>query len=100
MLTSNQGFERWEEVLHNEIMAAALLDRLLHRGHIVHIRGDSYPLRRHMELSKTIHPTASRAISAEPCAERENGTMTTAPVPPAAPKCAFSGQKCAIFDVR
>ena len=46
-------------------MAAALLDRLLHRCHIVNIRGNSYRMRRHMELSKSIHPTASRGVDAE-----------------------------------
>ena len=65
VLTSNQGFERWGEILHDEVMAAALLDRLLHRCHIVNIRGNSYRMRRHAELSKAIHPTASRAASAE-----------------------------------
>ena len=73
-LTSNQGFERWGEILHDEVMAAALLDRLLHRCHIVNIRGNSYRLRRHMELSKAIHPTASRAISAEHARNEETGS--------------------------
>ncbi|MDE2879062.1 ATP-binding protein [Candidatus Palauibacter soopunensis] len=44
-------------------MAAALLDRLLH-SHIVNIRGNSYRMRRHAELSKAIHPRASQ-IDAE-----------------------------------
>ncbi len=65
VLTSNQGFERWGEILHDEVMAAALLDRLLHRCYIVNIRGNSYRMRRHTELSKAIHPTAARALSAE-----------------------------------
>ncbi len=65
VVTSNKGFEQWGEILHDEVMAAALLDRLLHRCHIVNIRGNSYRMRRHMELSKAIHPTASRAVSAE-----------------------------------
>ncbi|MDE0604630.1 MAG: ATP-binding protein [bacterium] len=65
VLTSNQGFERWGEILHDEVMAAALLDRLLHRCHIVNIRGNSYRMRRNAELSKAIHPTAARAVSAE-----------------------------------
>ena len=65
MVTSNKGFEQWGEILHDEVMAAALLDRLLHRCHIVNIRGNSYRVRRRMELSKAIHPTASRAVSAE-----------------------------------
>ena len=29
VLTSNEGFEHWGEILHDEVMAAALLDRLL-----------------------------------------------------------------------
>ena len=65
VLTSNKGFEEWGEILHDEVMAAALLDRLLHRCHIVNIRGNSYRMRDHRELSKTIHPTAARAVSAE-----------------------------------
>ena len=28
VLTSNKGFEQWGEILHDEVMAAALLDRL------------------------------------------------------------------------
>ena len=38
----------------------ALLDRLLHRCHIVNIRGNSYRMRRHAELSKAVHPVGSR----------------------------------------
>ena len=60
VLTSNKGFEEWARILANDVMAAALLDRLLHRCHIVNIRGNSYRLRRHPELSKAIHPTAGR----------------------------------------
>ena len=65
VVTSNKGFEQWGEILHDEVMAAALLDRLLHRCHMVNIRANSYRMRRHAELSKAIHPTASRAVSAE-----------------------------------
>ena len=65
VLTSNKGFEEWGEILHDEVMAAALLDRLLHRCHIVNIRGNSYRMRDHRELAKSIHPTAARAVSAE-----------------------------------
>ena len=63
MLTSNKGFEEWGRILGDEVMAAALLDRLLHRCHIVNIRGNSHRMRRHAELSKAIHPVGSRANS-------------------------------------
>ena len=65
VLTSNQGFEQWGQILGDEVMAAALLDRVLHRCHIVNIPGNSYWLQHHAELSKTIHPTAARAVSAQ-----------------------------------
>jgi transposase-like protein len=35
VLTSNKGFEDWGEVFSDEVMAAALIDRLLHHCHIV-----------------------------------------------------------------
>ena len=65
VLTSNKGFEEWGQILGDEVMAAALLDRVLHRCHIVNIRGNSYRLRGHGELSKTIHPTAAKAVSVQ-----------------------------------
>ena len=42
VLTSNKGFEDWGGVLGDEVMAAALIDRLVHHCHIVNIRGNSY----------------------------------------------------------
>ena len=40
----------WGRVLGNEVMAAALIDRLLHHCHIVNIRGNSYRMRAHQNL--------------------------------------------------
>ena len=45
-----KGFEEWGAVLGNEVMAAALIDRLLHHCHIVNIRGNSYRMREHQQL--------------------------------------------------
>ena len=50
VLTSNKGFEDWGGVLGDEVMAAALIDRLLHHCHIVNIRGNSYRMREHRNL--------------------------------------------------
>ena len=50
VLTSNKGFEEWGGVLGDEVMAAALIDRLLHHCHIVNIRGNSYRMREHRNL--------------------------------------------------
>ena len=53
VLTSNKGFEEWGGVLGDEIMAAALIDRLLHHCHIVNIRGNSYRMREHQNLMRS-----------------------------------------------
>ena len=55
VLTSNKGFEEWGGVLGDEIMAAALIDRLLHHCHIVNIRGNSYRMRAHQDLLRPAH---------------------------------------------
>ena len=49
-LTSNKGFEEWGGVLDDEVMAAALIDRLVHHCHIVNIRGNSYRMKDHQNL--------------------------------------------------
>lgn len=49
VLTSNKGFEEWGEILGDEVMAAALIDRLIHHCHLVNIRGNSYRMRDHAE---------------------------------------------------
>ncbi|MCG8469836.1 MAG: IS21-like element helper ATPase IstB [Gemmatimonadetes bacterium] len=50
VLTSNKPFEEWGDVFGDDVMAAALIDRLLHHCHIVNIRGNSYRMRQHSEL--------------------------------------------------
>src|ERR1041384_1021584 len=45
VLTSNKGFEEWGDILGDDVMAAALIDRLLHHCHIVNIREDRYRMR-------------------------------------------------------
>jgi DNA replication protein DnaC len=50
VLTSNKSFEEWGEIFGDEVMAAALIDRLLHHCHIINIRGNSFRMRHHSEL--------------------------------------------------
>ncbi len=70
VLFSNKGFEEWGRILGDEIMAAALLDWLLHRCHIVNIRGNRYRMLRYAELSKAIHPLAKRETPKHPRRKR------------------------------
>ncbi len=63
VLTSNKGFEEWGAVFGDDVMAAALIDRIVHHCHLVNIRGNSYRMRAHTELYQTlradVEPTPS-----------------------------------------
>ena len=119
VLTSNKGFEEWGEILHDEVMAAALLDRLLHRCHIVNIRATatgcgttgSFPGPFIRRLPGPSVPSKPRSRSSHDDAATQHpgprsgrsASFAGAGVPRAyleAPrKCAiFNAQQCAIFD--
>lgn len=55
VLTSNKGFEARGDTLGDDVMAAALIDRLVHHCYIVNIRGNRYRLRQHAELARRLH---------------------------------------------
>lgn len=42
ILTSNKSFDCWAEMLGDEVMTTALLDRLLHHATVFSLEGDSY----------------------------------------------------------
>ena len=50
ILTSNRGFKEWGEIFGDNVIAAALLDRLLHHAVVIEIEGNSYRLREHADL--------------------------------------------------
>ena len=45
IVTSNRGFEAWGEILGDAMVAAALIDRLVHHATMVALKGKSYRLR-------------------------------------------------------
>ncbi len=49
ILTTNRGIASWGEIFEDTTVAAAILDRLLHRATVVHIDGESYRMRGHRE---------------------------------------------------
>lgn len=42
VVTSNKGFDTWAELLGDEVMTTALLDRLMHHAKIFSLSGESY----------------------------------------------------------
>ncbi|MGC8708612.1 MAG: ATP-binding protein, partial [Athalassotoga sp.] len=45
IVTSNRSFNEWNKIFEDEVIATAVLDRLLHHSTIINIRGKSYRLR-------------------------------------------------------
>jgi len=52
MLTTNLEFSRWGEMLPNEMLTAALIDRLTHRSHILNMNAVSYRLKQSVKKVK------------------------------------------------
>ncbi len=59
ILTSNKGVGSWGEVLGDTTVAAALLDRLLHRSVVLNLDGDSYRLRAHHARGEALRATTT-----------------------------------------
>jgi DNA replication protein DnaC len=45
IVTSNKPFGRWGEVFGDDVVAAAMIDRLVHHAEVISLKGDSYRLR-------------------------------------------------------
>lgn len=56
ILTSNLSFNDWGTLLGDEVLATAMLDRLLHHAEVISINGRSYRMRNHLENESSITP--------------------------------------------
>jgi len=59
VLTSNRGVGAWGEILGDTTVAAAMLDRLLHRSVVLNLDGDSYRLRAHHAANDALRRTTT-----------------------------------------
>jgi len=59
IFTTNKPLNEWGKVLHDEDMAAAILDRVLERGRFIHLDGPSGRTP-HRNLEQTLLPKAER----------------------------------------
>jgi DNA replication protein DnaC len=57
IVTSNKPFGRWGEVFGDEVVAAAMIDRLVHHAEVISLKGDSYRLK-DRDLGRP-HPAAT-----------------------------------------
>ncbi len=59
VITTNRGVSGWGEILGDTTVAAAMLDRLLHRSVVLNLDGDSYRLRDHNARSNQLRRTTT-----------------------------------------
>lgn len=50
ILTTNKPFARWAEMLGDEAIATATIDRLLHHAHVYSLKGDSYRMKDRLKI--------------------------------------------------
>src|ERR1700757_4106724 len=60
IFTTNKPLSEWGKVLHDEDLAAAILDRILERGRLIHLDGPSGRTR-HINFDDALPATANRA---------------------------------------
>ena len=53
ILTSNTSFAEWGKLMHDEVLATALLDRLLHHAEVMTINGKSYRMKDRLAATPT-----------------------------------------------
>ena len=58
ILTSNKSFVDWGEVFSDQVIATAILDRLLHHATTLNIKGESFRLKEKRKAG-LLHPTAN-----------------------------------------
>ena len=77
IVTSNKPFSGWSEIFGDDVVAAAMIDRLIHHAEIIALKGDSYRLR-DRDLARPTATTErnSRALPAKPGAGRQVHTLT------------------------
>jgi DNA replication protein DnaC len=59
ILTTNRGIPSWGQIFDDPMIAAAMLDRLLHRSVVLQIEGESYRMRAHRAQTERLR-TATR----------------------------------------
>ena len=59
VITTNRGVGAWGDILGDTTVAAAMLDRLLHRSIVINLDGESYRLRDHHAAAETLRRTTT-----------------------------------------
>ncbi len=63
ILTSNKSFIDWGEIFGDQVLATAILDRLLHHATTINIKGESFRLKEKRKAGLIGHPTKPEETS-------------------------------------
>ena len=87
-VTSNRGFEQWGEILGDAMVAAALIDRLVHHATMITLKGKSYVS---ANAASTSHPPPRLRRSATPPERRKSPLPANQAVKRAHPEIEATG---------
>ena len=73
-ITSNMPFGRWGEVFGDDVVAAAMIDRLVHHAEVISLTGSSYRTRARRELLAADPAAATRTTASPPAATTGEAT--------------------------
>ena len=45
IITTNKEFSNWSEIFADELLSRAIIDRIMHHSHVLHIKGKSYRIK-------------------------------------------------------
>jgi DNA replication protein DnaC len=65
VVTSNKSFVDWGEIFNDQVLATAILDRLLHHSTTINIKGESYRLREKRKAGMLSPETEPKEVMAE-----------------------------------
>ena len=91
IITTNKAPTEWVETLNDEILASALLDRLLYRCEVIKFTGSSYRLENRQTIFKTTG-TRNELISHFPYGRRPRGRF----LPPGPPRSTAGARNAAV----
>ena len=71
IITSNKSFVDWGEIFNDQILATAILDRLLHHATVLNIKGESYRLKEKRKAGFLGDHARAKELIQEKAAEKE-----------------------------
>lgn len=71
IITSNKSFVDWGEIFNDQVLATAILDRLLHHATVLNIKGESYRLKEKRKAGFLGDHARAKELIQEKTAEKE-----------------------------